>query len=282
MDISTKAMLSTVSIGYWTGRASDERVIDEIAQKHSSERDMHEYRKVLIKPEALNLIKAARSRARTYWMEETLPWLDGGTRVLPAVKYEGFAVKMRELKAEFEGAVKEFIQGYDLLKAEARRRLNGLYREEDYPPKEGLVNRFKFDVNVFPIPSANDWRVSLGKEAQAELERSTDTAIAKAAEIMSRDVWRRLHEVVAAMTEAMKKEKPNFRASILSNIQEVVAMLPDLNVTDDPHLTKMSKDITAMLKGLDPEMLRGDPLQRKKVAKNADDILRKMKGYVGS
>jgi hypothetical protein len=80
----------------------------------------------------------------------------------------------------------------------------------------------------------------------------------------------------------MKKEKPNFRASILSNIQEVVAMLPDLNVTDDPHLTKMSKDITAMLKGLDPEMLRGDPLQRKKVAKNADDILRKMKGYVGS
>jgi len=281
MDITQKAMLSVVSIAYWTGKCADARVLDEIAVKHQTETDMHEYRKILVKPEALNRIKAARSRARTFWIEETMPWLDGGTRVLPAVKYEAFAERMRELKDDYETAVRDFVKGYDLLKAEARRRLNGLYREEDYPSKDELVSRFRFETTVFPIPAMSDWRVQLGKEAQEEIKTSTEAALKRAEEIMAKDCWKRVHEVVFALASAMKKEKPIFRDSIIGNIRSLVGLLPDLNVTDNAELTTMAQELKKLTAGLDPENLRDDPLQRKRTAKSADEILRKMTGYIG-
>jgi len=286
MDLTKKAMLSAVHIGSWTGRASDERVINDIAEKHHSQKDMHEYRKVLIKPEALNLIKSARGRARLYWTSNTLPWLDGGTRVLPATRYKEFAAKMREFKADFDKEVENFVAAYDLLKAEARKRLGpALYREEDYPARSELAARFKFEVNVFPIPSSGDWRQKLGEEAEAEmreeLAKSTDDAIAKARAIMSKDLWMRIYAEVEAMAEAMKRAKPNFRPSILGNIKAIIAVLPELNVAEDPELTRMGKEIMTAISNLDTDVLREDPVQRKRAANSADAILAKMKGYVG-
>ena len=50
---------------------------------------------------------------------------------------------------------------------QVRPELNGLFREEDYPSAEKLRAKFGVKLEVLPIPSGDDFRVTLSEEEQA-------------------------------------------------------------------------------------------------------------------
>jgi hypothetical protein len=281
MSIREKAMLVSLSISYWTGKANDDRVLDDLTAKHKTDRDVHEYRKVLIKPEAINAVKAARSRARAYYFEKTLPWIDGGTRILPSAFYFEYAKKMHEFKGEYEKAVADFITRYTGLKGEARKRLGDLFRDEDYPAVESLRRKFGFEDRVFPIPGKDDFRVDLGGKAEADIKRQIEESVRAATEVATRDLWKRLYHTVEALATRMKDADPTFRDSIIGNIRDICTVMGDMNVTGDKDLTAMTKKVLEELTKIGPQELRDEPKARKKVADSADAILAKMAGYIG-
>lgn len=281
-NLTSKAMLTSLGISYWTGKAQDERVLDEIVQKHQSTAEMHEYKKVLIQPSALAPIKQLRSKARTVWMTSTLPWIDGGTRVLPATKYLAVAEQLREVKIEYDAAVKNFLANYSMFKAEAKKRLNGLYREEDYPTKEVLVRKFGFDMRVFPIPEANDWRVDLGKENNAEIKQQIAAQIKQAEEMLVESVWRKMSERVSIIADYLKDQDKTVKAVSVKALREMIADVAEFNLSNDPAVEKMRKRIDKELAGLSVDTLNEDLDARKKASKSADDILKAMAGYIGS
>lgn len=282
MSLHNRAMLVGLSIAYWTGKASDEGVIDGIAKASKSERDQHEYRKILIKPEAINEVKAVRSRARAYHFDKTLPWIDGGTRILPSGFYMEYSAKMHEFRGEYEAAVNKFVRQFTALKGEARKRLGTLFKEEDYPSHDALKSKFSWDMNVFPIPAKEDWRVELGGKTDADIKRQIDEKLQVAMEIATKDLWNRLHDVVSALAEKMRESgDPVFRDSLVGNIRELCGVMRQMNVANDHDLDKMVKQIESSMAKLDPNELREDKKKRKQVADSADDILKKMAAYIG-
>lgn len=281
-DIRNKAMLVTLSVSYWTANASDERVIDEISVRHKSERDQHQYRKILVHPDSINAVKAVRSRARAYYFDKTGPWVDGGTRILPSAFYLEFAEKMHEFRGEYEEAVSAFIRKYSALKGEARKRLGNLFKEEDYPSTDALRSKFSWDMGVFPIPAKEDWRIDLGGKEDASIKRQIEEKVAAAVESYNRDLFNRLAKVVKAMSETMRKSAdPTFRDSIVGNIRDVCALAQSMNISGDPELDKTIKRIQHDLGKLDPAALRDDKKARKAAADTADEILAKLSGYIG-
>lgn len=274
-------MLVSLSISYWTGKASDDRVIDELSAKHGTEKDAHEYRKILVQPEAINKVKAARSRAREYFFDKTLPWVDGGTRILPSAFYFDYAEKMHAFKGEYEQAVEEFIKSYSRLKGEARKRLGALFVEEDYPTVERLRRKFGFSDRVFPIPGKDDFRVDLGGKAEAEVKKMIEDSVRAATEVATRDLWQRLYGVVEALATKMKEADPTFRDSIVQNIREICAVMSQMNVAGDVKLNEMTSKVLEELGKISAQELRDEPKSRKKVADSADAILAKMAGYIG-
>lgn len=283
MALTNKAMLVTLSISYWTGRASDDRVVDEISKAHKAEKDAHDYHKILVHPDAINKVKAVRSRARAYHFEKTLPWIDGGTRILPAAFYEEYSTKMREFRGEYEQAATDFIRQYNGLKGEARKRLGSLYREEDYPAQRSLEAKFAYKVGVLPIPEAGDWRVKLGAKEEAHVRKQIEEQLRQAMAVATRDLWKRLFDVVSDLATKMKEKGDIvFRDSLIGNIRQVLEVLPAMNVADDPKLEDMRKKVEHDLAKLNPAELReADAKTRKKVADAADELLAKMAGYVG-
>jgi hypothetical protein len=280
--LASKAMLVNLSISYWTGKATDDSVIEELTTAHSTERDVHDYRKRLVKADAVNAFKAVRSKARAYHMDKTLPWIDGGTRVLPAKLYFDYAAKMSEFHEEYNGEVANFLKIFPKLKDEAKKRLGTLFKETDYPTAERLKQKFGWDMHAFPIPAKEDWRVSLGGKADAEIQKQIDDKVREAMVLATRDLWRRLHEVIQALSTKMREADPKFRDSIIGNVRDLLKVLPDMNVADDPELETMRKEIDAKLADVSMDALRDDPKARKKTADAADEILKKMAGYIGS
>ena len=66
----------------------------------------------------------------------------------------------------------------------------------------------------------------------------------------------------------------------MGNMEELVELLPALNITGDTVLTNVTNDIKAKLLKGTAQDLRQDTNLRKVVAKDARKILEDMEGYV--
>jgi hypothetical protein len=281
-SLTERAMLVNLSISYWTGKATDDSVVDELSKSHDSEKDVHDYRKRLVKAEAVNQFKAVRSRARAYHLEKTLPWIDGGTRVLPAPLYMEYMQKMRAFHNEYEVEIANFLRAYPGLKVEAKKRLGTLFKEGDYPDPIRLQRKFGWDLGVFPIPKKEDWRVDLGDKESAQMAKQVEERVKAAMEMATKDLWKRLYEVVKALAEKMAESDPKFRDSIIGNIRDLVGLLPQMNVVGDPKLEEMRRKVEEQLAKLSADELREDPKARKKTKDAADKLLEAMSGYIGN
>ena len=115
------------------------------------------------------------------------------------------------------------------------------------------------------------------QKIKKEVEKSVNDAFNTAMQ----NLWERLRDVVARMVDKLSDKDAVFRDSLVENIVELVNILPKLNVTGDPKLTKITKEIEGSLCNVSPKELRDNEVVREKVATKAKSILDAMEGYMG-
>jgi hypothetical protein len=103
----------------------------------------------------------------------------------------------------------------------------------------------------------------------------------------TRDLWQRLYEVVGHMSTRMAEyntaeegKKPKLYKSMVTNIVEIVDVLPRLNISGDEELNRMTDTIHQSLL-VDTEELRKSETLRTDTAKAAADIMQRMAAYMG-
>lgn len=286
-DINERAMLVTLSIRQWSAQKHDKRVSQEVAQNHGSDPAMGRYNKSLIAREALEKIKQAAGAARTEHYFRTAPWTDDGARILSSTGFFEYQAKLKALETTFMDAVEAFLEGYPQYVEEARRRLNGLFNEADYPPPAKMRARFAFETQVRPIPAAADFRVDLGDIETARIRSEIEAAVKATIDGAMRDTWTRLKDVVSHMAERLKAYQVTkdgvqnpFRDTLVSNITELLEILPSLNLTGDPNLTAIADQIRRDLTAAQPCDLREHAHVRQAVAQRAEEILSKMEAFI--
>jgi hypothetical protein len=291
MDITTKAMLVSLTIKAWSGAKIDKRVGQDVAAREGADNDAGHYSKKLVAKDALAEIKAISGEARTKHYEYTLPWSQDGARILPSAMHAKYAADMRGLQDRFELAVKGFMNDYEGQILLAQRRLGGMFVEADYPDPRDIDSKFAWEINVMPIPSGNDFRVSLSQDMTTAIRQDIEAKTGKAVQDATRSLFDRVTKTIAHMAESLedygeviengkiKKINP-FRDSVVGNIQELVDLLPALNITGDSTLTTVTEEIKNKLLARTAEELRSMPVVRKEVAQHARKVLEDMEGYV--
>lgn len=286
-SITERAMLVSLNIQQWMGAKHDKKVSQEVAKTHNSDASMGRYRKMLVAKESLERLRQITSAARHEHYNRTLPWCDGGTRILSSTGYFDYAAKMREYQLEWDAAVAVFVDQYPTFVEAARARLNGLFNESDYPNPSKMLRKFSFAFNVLPMPVAEDFRVELGDIETARVRSEIEQSFNESLRVAMADVWERVHEVVARMAERLRSYSISkdgvanpFRDSIVTNIRELLEMLPSLNITEDPKLEQFAMRISAELCKYDADELRENDGARERTAKAAEAILEQMGDFV--
>src|ERR1700722_5603599 len=194
---------------------------------------------------------------------------------------------MRTLANRFAGAVDTLARQFLTLVDQAKTRLGGLFREEDYPACNELVAKFSFATKVMPLPDAGDFRVVLGDEERDRIKRQITAAVEASLQVGSQELWQRLYEGVSHMAERLTAYKVTgegvehpFRDSIVTNLVKLVDVLPKLNVTNDPELERLTDQVHASLL-VDPKELRQSESVRAETAKTAAEIAQRMASYMG-
>ena len=104
--------------------------------------------------------------------------------------------------------------------------------------------------------------MTLGDEERERIKRQITASVEASLTIASRELWHRLYEGVSHMAERLAAYKVTdegvehpFRDSVVTNLVNLVDVLPKLNVTADPGLDRLTARVRASLL-VDPKELR--------------------------
>ncbi len=286
--INESAMLVSLNISQWRAYKSDKKISNEVAKTHSSDPDMGKYRKSLLAREALASLQKIAGAARDDHYYLTLPWTDVGFRILSSAGYFKYNQTMKAHETAFWNEFRTVFQpNYNQYREDARVKLNGLFNADEYPSAAEIEKKFAFVLTVDGIKEAADFRVDLGDAETARIKAEIETRVQSQIALAVKDIWTRLSSVVAKMSERLNAytETENgvvgtFRDTLVTNIVELLDVVPLLNITSDPAIDQFCKRIRRELTAHSPEELRDSEIVRKDTARRADDILSQMSGYL--
>ena len=254
-----------------------------VANKHAAAKDAARVNKHLLAGRTeLEVVQQAIGRARQYVYDNTSPWSDSGIRLLPNKLFMTFSARMNDFDEEIAALVKSFVAIYPTLITAQALALGDMFKRDDYPTANEIVTKFSFRVNYMPVPTAGDFRVDVGNQAQAELKERLEKLTQERIDYAMADVRERLGTHLKRMSDRLTTDYINgeaksrrFHDTLVDGALELCDLTKVLNVTGDTSLEDARKQLEQLLVGVTPTELRKNEAVRQDVKKNVDAILDK-------
>lgn len=288
MTVQNSAILVELNISAWTGRKLDKKVSSEIdASKGTKAKGGNYHKHLLAGTDKLDAVQKIVSAVRVWHYEQTLPWSDGGARLLPMKNFFEYKRTLSMFETQFKQSVDEMLSEYPVLVTAAAFQLGALFNRNDYPDVESITGKFRFSYVFMPVPTAGDFRIQAADDAIAELQAQAEEHMNKRVNDAMKDIWTRLHDCLHHMSDKLgdlptprvlkdgtEVYSQVFRDSLVNNAVELCGLLTKLNVTDDPNLEQARHKLESAITGVTAEGLRADDGERDHLKKQVDDILK--------
>ena len=281
MGISKKAMIVKLHISSWKGQIKDLKVTSKTQLVYGASTGSGVYNKFLVAKRHLKDVQTAENDARRFHIKNTVPWNDGGDRLLPAKNWLKYSKGMRSQKAKFEVAVGKFCSQYPLIITNANKFLGTMYYKHEYPDPNFIKDRFAFFTDMTPVPVSGDFRVEMEEADKKRIKEELDDKNVRSQEQAMTNLWERLYNAVKTMADGISGDKGKVYDAYIKNIEELTEILPDLNITNDQKLNDMSHEIRHTLTAHTPGQLRKDKRLKKETADKAGAMMNKLDGMMG-
>jgi hypothetical protein len=181
-----------------------------------------------------------------------------------------------EFDRAFSRSVEELLEVYPSYIEQVRPQLNGPFREEDYPSAEKLRANFGVKVEVLSVSSGDDFRATLSEEEQARVAREIDESVRQSLNRGTKDLWVRVTAVVIHMVDKLNEPESRFHASLITNVLDLVDLLPRLNVNQEEERNRFAAEIKDRLCNYNAHDLKKNEILRVATASGAAQILSQM------
>jgi hypothetical protein len=202
--------------------------------------------------------------------------------------YEDFTTKFKSFTGNYRKQVTAFIDGVEGHVEAMRPVLGDSFKIEDYKflstnggvNRDMLLEQFELSVEFDTVTTGDDLRASLtevDREVIAtEMDRRATEKFARSQE----HVVISLIETVGKMHERLKDADGTFRDTLVTNLEELVDLVPKMNIAGDPAINEVAAKAREQLCHWDAQTLRDDPEKRADVSMKADDILKQAEGLL--
>ena len=277
MSLADKAMLVKLSIQGWTCRKFDKEASQDVQAARKTSDDAGRYNKLLIAKTATEKMTTLARAARTFHYNETLPWMDEGTRILPSKNFFNYNVGINKFKEEYLDAVDNFTKNYSRHVAEAQIRLQSLYNPADYPDASDLANKFQFDVSILPVPEVQDFRVDVGDSEVTRIKEELTETLAKQEAVALKQLCERAFILLDKIGERLTNPDSNIHGSLFSKSQELIPLLRVLNFAENKIIYDLADEFDNKVAIFEANDVRSDLALRARVGAAAKDISRRYK-----
>ncbi len=278
-NLAEKGLLVNLKISHWSGKKNDKKVSSDIEQRHHAT-NAGRYNKNLLDDTELKEIHSLAASVRNYVKDNTLPWGDNNDRLLPAIHFLEFFNQFRGFKDQFEDAIRIFLLHYPSLIMDAQIRLGTLFRADDYPEPEKMKKKFHMDISCDAIAKLDDFRLQVDEQELGRLRQEMEQQMGDRISSATKDIWARIKDTVEHMVEKLSDNEARFHDTLVTNIKDLVELLPKLNITDDADINQVVSSMKSLV--VDPDNLRDNSRFRSQKAKEAQAILDKFSSYMAA
>ncbi len=276
MKIQDRALLVRLCIEGWGTRKKDEDANKAVSDAKNSQEDATTVSKLLIPKDALKEVKAKAELARKHVRSVSQAWSDDGARMLDAAQLIPLQDRLRrDFRPAWWDEVQKVVGQLNYYRNEwGPAHLGDLYSADAYPSREEMEEKFKWGLDVLPLnPDAKELRSILGSEFVDEIQRNAETR-------MIEQLYLRIAEPIRNMVKRLMDPESTFKDSLVTNVEDIAALIPALNLTGDPRLAALQQQINDDLVQYTGKNLRLNPTARQVTATKAQAILDKLKDYL--
>lgn len=276
-NLADKALLVNIRISQWNAHKLDKDITREIEKTHQAHRAGRFNKNLIDETELLDIQKTANATRKMLYTH-SLPWGDNGDRLLPASNYFEFLKEFGSCRDRFYECVKHFIGKYPELKKEAKSRLNGMYKEQDYPSVDDMERKFSMEKTFMMISNLSDFRLNIDRTEVDSVRKDIEKELSHRISEATREIYLRIKEVVEHMSKRLGDKDAVFRDSLVSNIEALIDTLPRLNFTNDEKINELIEDMKSLV--VNPDILRNNNKIRKAKAYEAETICEKITAFL--
>lgn len=273
--LNNSAMLVSLSLSAIASSRADKDTTQFVLRAQQAGEDAGRWTARLWPKEALDPIRSLDTRIRAYFHQKTLPWLDAGQRILSSKIYLPFMDEMRALRNERETAVRNFLQDYELWIDRARVMRGNAFDGSQYPPFHKARARFDMEIEVSPLPSADDFRIQIREEELESLRTQLTNRIEAAENNARRDLFARIAAPVTELLNKLSDPEATLRDSTLNSIRTIAATIPEINLWEDPAIEALRKSLENIA-ATPVSVLKESRSDRARTAAKASSILATM------
>jgi hypothetical protein len=269
--LQNAAMIVRLSISTWAAKKLDRKATKDVETSYNAV-NAGRFNKNLIAEDRIKSVTKTAGKIRTLFYDQTLPWNDGGERLLPSKNFMNFQTCFAAVKSEFEKETSDFIKDYPQLRDDARTFLGGLFNPADYPDADEIAAKFGVSVDIRPIEDAGDFRVAIQQEDAERIRREIENRNTERIREATEHLLSRLRDAVRNLHDRLTVPDAVFKNSLTGNIEELITLAPQLNFAGDAKITQVIANMHALVK-YPPETLRSDMAARSETARKAREIL---------
>jgi hypothetical protein len=285
-QLKNVALVGKLSITNWEAKKKAKGIEAKAEQDNGAKHGSITARKALLPgAEALDNILKHSYGMRTWWAQASAPWFDNGMRVYNVAGHMDIMAAYGDMARHRDTLIAQFLTEYPELREKARFDLNDLFDEQEYPMPGDVARRFTCTFEVMPLPDTADFRIiegltdEMAAQLQADAEAKVQARVTEASATTVRRVMEAVRTMADRLTEYSRREdndeKRAFYNTWVSNVQEMAALLPQLNLTNDPAITQLAEEIKAAFD--QPAAFYKDNYEaRKSAASKAADITSKL------
>ena len=290
-SITHTAILVALSITGWQDTKHDRTISEEVAVRAQASSNAGRYMKHLLPKHATLELKQIESQARQSSYNLTMPWDRGRFRLLPVKLYDTYCRRLNQLADQYFDARKLFISTYDNHVAYAQAELGALFNPNDYPSPDNLVDRLTIAYRFAPVPDANHFVAQLIESDIEQIKLDIANDIQEKINSAVQDVYQRIGDGVRLVSERLTPDAngnpKTFRNTMIEHLVDLTAIVPALNITNDPVLATLCTQVKDAIDNVSPDQLRPinpafDEAKYQDVQSKMATLSEKYAGYFGA
>lgn len=288
--MSEKILLIGLRKSFWTGAKVDKEVSDETCAQKGAAQGSGVWWTHYVPKNILEPLRKEQSRVDRVVKSFTKPWGDDGRRALLASKFLEFTSAFRAAMVPYDAKKQEFLEvTYPDARVTKQARLNELGKNIQMPMPEEIAGKFDIRLTVEPMPEVEDFRLKAGDDAMSAIvAEAEETHKARVHDLMY-GIWEGLLDIVEAMEVRLSSDKTTkhgkasaFKDCWPAKLKDYCKKLGDWNLTGDPQLEECCKQAMEKLAKLNPVHVRENKALGKAAAKDAQELISKMKSYMSA
>lgn len=280
--LKDKAVLVRLKRGsvasYRKDKSATEMVEQTVGRTHMGNFSKH----LLKNSNNFKAVQTAMYDLYKYHVQNTLPWLDEGLRILPSNTYMEYTQEMDSYRALVQSAVRRLQYTWASEISQDAHRLGQLFNPDDYPDQSKLPDLFYVDLAFLPVPDTADFRVDISEQHKQSLTQAIHDAEQSAATHVLEQLLEPLQRMAEKLRVPIGEDGAIFRNSLTENLLDTAARMERINISEDQTIAAAIQQVKTLAKTavLRTDQLRENPTIRQDTATEVEAMLANLGGLL--